>query len=93
MSLTSLEKARYVPSGCPSLASDAPLTKTGIEDSKPRIVVDGSVPDKGRRTLGSKKNRENARAFSCRAEMYAVHYDACHHRHEYILISSSAPAE
>jgi hypothetical protein len=58
---------RYVPKGCPSFASAAPLTNTGIDDLKPRMVVEGSQRETGRITRAWKKKRPNARAFSWKA--------------------------
>ena len=53
-----------LPRGWPRRARAAPLTKIGIDDLKPRIVVEGSHSDTGRMTRGWKQYRENARAFS-----------------------------
>lgn len=52
------------PRGWDNLAKAAPHTNTGMEDSKPRIFVEGSHLETGRMTLAWKKKRENALAFS-----------------------------
>jgi hypothetical protein len=52
------------PRGCPSLARAEGLANTGIEEWKPRMVVEGLQRETGRMTRGWKKKRENARAFS-----------------------------
>lgn len=78
------------PSGCPSLARAAPLTKTGSRDLKPKIVVDGSHFEIALSTRGWKNIRENPRAFSARA----MHYSKMDIRNfesaVYLHISSSA---
>lgn len=58
------------PSGCPSFAKAAPLTKTGMRLLKPSMLVEGSHCDMGRSTRGWKKIRLNALMFSAWAGEY-----------------------
>jgi hypothetical protein len=57
-------KGENEPEGWPSLASAAALMNIGIDDWKPNILVEGQQVLTRLRTLGRKKKRENARAFS-----------------------------
>ena len=65
----------FKPSGCPSFARAAALTKMGMDDGNPRRVVEGSHFDTGRMIRALKKNRPNARVFSAQAKFLYMRSD------------------